>query len=38
MFIINILGVLFYLTVQEPLLLVVGSEKILFDGFQTGLL
>lgn len=38
MFIVIILGILFYLIIQKPLLLIDGSENIVFSGFQTGLL
>ena len=38
MFIIIILGRLLYLIVQKPLLLIAGSENIVFSGFHPGLL
>lgn len=38
MFIGIILGILFCLMVQEPLLLVAGSANVLFNEFQSGFL
>lgn len=38
MSIVIILGILFHLIIQRPLLLIDGSENIVFSGFQIALL